>query len=95
MTPAATPTSLDPLIALDSPLLDGLAPELADLRARATAAAALINNPQGCSSCARGRANRELTAVAIDLAARLAANPALVAVFPALLTSAKQATDHV
>jgi hypothetical protein len=84
---------LDPLIALESPLLDGLAPELKDLRDRAHAAAVRLDNPKGCSSCVKKQVTRALADVAKDLELRMVANPALAQVFPTLLTSAKQVSN--
>jgi hypothetical protein len=72
----------------------GLAPELADLRDKASgiAAAAELDDPKGCSSCAQKRVQLELRAVAFELGTRLKGSPVLAAVFPALLTTAKQST---
>jgi hypothetical protein len=74
----------------------GLAPELIDLRDKASqiAAASEIEDPKGCSSCAQKRVQLELRAVAFELGTRLEESAVLAAIFPALLITAKQST-HV
>ena len=96
VTTIRAPNPLEILVALDSPLLMGLAPELADLRDRASkiAADSEIGDPKGCSGCAQKRVQLELRSVAFALGTRLEESPVLAAVFPALLTTAKQST-HV
>ena len=92
-----TPNPLGALVALESPLLDGLAPELRDLRDQAAAAAAVIlaADQQGCASCAKKKGQHLLVAVAKELRNRLILNAELAAVFPSLLTTAKASTSHV
>jgi hypothetical protein len=96
VTTFPTPNPLEILVALDSPLLMGLAPELQDLRDKAAgiAARAETEDPKGCSSCAQKRIQLDLRSVAFELATRLEESAVLAAVFPALLTTAKQST-HV
>jgi len=86
--------SLDVLVALESPLLDGLAPELVGLRARAAEAAAHLEDPAGCQGCARAAVIRTMTVLATELQATLDSSPELRGLFPALMTTAQQSMHH-
>ena len=94
MTVTVAPNPLEVLVALESPLLDGLAPELVDIRARASQAAAKLEGPSECSSCERGRVLRTLAVLAEELQGKLDADPALRSVFPSLMITAKQSMSH-
>jgi len=94
MTVTTAPNPLEVLIALESPLLDGLAPELGGLRTRAAEAAAKLDGPTECTGCERGRVLRTLAVLAEELQAKLDAEPALRAVFPSLMITAKQSLSH-
>lgn len=89
------PNPLEVLIALESPLLDGLAPELVLLRTRVAEVAAALDKPAECTGCERGRVLRTLAVFAEELQARLDADPALRSVFPSLMITAKQSMSHV
>lgn len=96
MSPETTPAPtqvIDPnlaiLIVLDSPQLDGLAPELTPLRAKATKVAEGINTAR-CSSCAKRSAHRALLAIAVELRTLVASNPSLQRVIGVLQTAAAQ-----
>lgn len=91
--PAAPAQVIDPnlaiLIVLDSPQLDGLAPELTPLRVKATKVAEGINAAR-CSSCAKRSAHRALLAIAVELRTLVASNPSLQRVIGVLQTAAAQ-----
>jgi hypothetical protein len=96
MSPETTPAptqAIDPnlaiLVVLDSPQLDGLAPELTPLRAKATKVAEGINTAR-CSSCAKRSAHRALLAIAVELRTLVASNPSLQRVIGVLQTAAAQ-----
>ena len=89
------PSSLDVLKALESPLLDGLAPELVELRAEAVGVAERLEGPQKCEGCARNAAMRALADIAMRINNKLQEDPHLAEVFPALMTSAEQVLAHV
>lgn len=84
---------LEILVILDSPQLDGLAPELAPYRDRVQEAAAKIASAS-CSSCARRKTHRILQRIAAEMTKKIYASPALHRVLDALFTTAAQVTQE-
>jgi hypothetical protein len=91
---AAEIGEINALVALESPLLQGLAPELIDLRDRAVEVANRMEAPGGCSSCAKQRGALDLRIIASELMARVNNSPQLSGIFPSLMITAKQ-NNHV
>jgi hypothetical protein len=77
----------DLLIMLDSPLLDGMAPELTPYRKRVIEAGTV---KEGCSACEERKRIERLTHLQIEIANFVEANPALKSLVPQLIASAKQ-----
>ncbi len=82
---------LELLRVLDSPLIDLMAPELIDLRVRTTAAARI--DPEGCTPCQERERLTALIILQIELTNLIKSNPALEALVPQLMSSAKQVYD--
>lgn len=80
---------LSPLLMLESPHLDGLAPELVQFREKVLEE---VDKSQkaGCSGCAKKVLNRNLRRIVADMAAAIDASPELQRVVGVLKITAEQ-----
>jgi hypothetical protein len=84
---------LEILLILDSPQLNGLAPELVIYRDRVQVEAARIEKAS-CSSCTQRKVYRALKKIAMELAKTVFKSPELQKVMDALQASAAQALSQ-